>query len=541
MTEKIYKIITSNTKNKIIFILVIALIASIPVFIFPGIKKSDDICFHLSRISAIKDNIKNFQFFKGIYPGYFNDYGYANGLFYPDIFLYIPALLTTIGINIILSYKMFLILINIAAVLAMYITIKRISNNNYATVIGSIIYAFAPYRLVDMHERGALGETLAFIFIPIVVYGIYEILFKNKKKYHILVIGMTGLILSHIVSAYITILLLIIFCILNIKQLFKEKRILYLLLAASITLLLTSYFTIPMLEQMLSQKFYYSNTSNIKEFVLANRTVPIYLLFIGIPNFRRALFKKFWVPSGIGIVFIYIIYKKIKHKEIKDRFINQSVVISTITLLLTTLTPFWKLNITKKLLFMIQFPWRLYMIPTVLLTISGSIILSKTNKINTIRNIFIISMASVISMTVISALPKRITEVKEYDASYSEYLPVEINKEFINRRELITSNNPLEYTIKKEKLNLEITFKQKEKNTEIELPLIYYKGYEAKLENQKLNIYKTNNGLVGIKINDIKEGKIRISYVGTNLQKITKITSLVTLVSLIIIKGRKKI
>ena len=416
----------------------------------------------------------------------------------------------------------------------MYTTIKRISNNNYATILGSIIYAFAPYRLVDMYERGALGETLAFIFIPIVVYGIYEILFKNKKKYHVLVIGMTGLILSHIVSAYITILLLIIFCILNIKQLFKEKRILYLLLATLITLLLTSYFSIPMLEQMLSQKFYYSNTSNIQEFVLSNRTVPIYLLFIGIPNFRRALFKKFWVPSGIGIIFIYIIYKKIKHKEIKNKFINQSVIISIITLLLTTITPFWKLNITKKLLFMIQFPWRLYMIPTVLLTISG-------NKINTIRNIFIISMASVISMTAISILPKRITEVKEYDASYSEYLPVEINKEFINRRELITSNNPLEYTIKKEKLNLEITFKQKEKNTEIELPLIYYKGYEAKLENQKLNMYKTNNGLVGIKINDIKEGKIRISYVGTNLQKITKITSLVTLVSLIIIKGRKKI
>ena len=207
---------------------------------------------------------------------------------------------------------------------------------------------------------------------------------------------MTGLLLSHIVSTYIITIILMIYCILNIKQLLKEKRILYLLLAALITLLLTSYFTIPMLEQMLSQKFYYSNTSNIDEFVLSDRTVPIYLLFIGLPNLRKVLLKKYWVPSGIGIVFIYIIYKKLKHKEIKDKFINQSVMISIITLLLTTIIPFWKLNIIKKILFPVQFPWRLYMIPTILLTISGSIILSKTNKIKTIRNVFIISMASVI-------------------------------------------------------------------------------------------------------------------------------------------------
>ena len=89
-------------------------------------------------------------------------------------------------------------------------------------------------------------------------------------------------------------------------------------------------------------------------------------------------------------------------------------------------------------------------------------------------------------------------------------------------------------------LDAEITFKQKDKNTEIELPLVYYKGYEAKIENKKLETYKTNNGLIGIRINDIEEGKIKISYLGTNIAKITKIISLTTLISFVLITKEVK-
>ncbi len=532
MVNKIYNKIT-NKKQILIFILVLTLLSSIPVFIFPGIKKGDDTYFHLSRICAISDNIKQLQFFKGVYPGYFNGYGYANGLFYPDIFLYIPAILTAIGLNVITSYKILLIIINFFSILSIYISIKGISKNKYASILGSIIYAFASYRLVDMYERAALGETMAFIFVPLIIYGIYEIIFKNKKKFYILAIGMTGLILSHIVSTYIVGIILAIICLINIKKLIKEKRILYLALAAIITLLLTSFFLLPMIEQMLSQTFNYSNTTNISEFELSKRTVPIYLLFVEIPNLTKALFNKYWVPSGIGIIFVYLIYKKIKQKETKETFINQTYIISVVTLLLTTLTPFWNISIIKKLMYPIQFPWRLYLIPTVLLTISGSILISKTTESKRIlKNIFIISMISLISMFIISIIPTRIKEVKEYDASYAEYLPIEVKKDYLKQRKtIITSNNDVNHTFKKNGTNIEITFNQQEDNTYLELPLIYYKGYEAKINEKNLETFKTENGLLGLKLNDIKEGEIYVSYSGTLLAKITKIISLVSLIT----------
>lgn len=529
MADKLYKKIIQNKKNTIIFILILTLLASIPVFIFPGIKKGDDVYFHLSRISAISDNIKNHTLFNGIYSEYFNGYGYANGLFYPDLFLYIPAILKTLGMNIINSYKIFLILINLLSITSIYISIKGISKNKYASILGSIIYAFAPYRLVDMYERAALGETLAFIFIPLIIYGIYEIIYKDKKKFYILTLGMTGLILSHIVSTYIMGIVLFILCLINIKKLLKEKRIIYIILSALITLLLTAYFILPMLEQMKSQTFYYSNTPNITEFQLSKRTVPIYLLFIGLPNLRKAIFNKYWVPSGIGIIFIYLIYKKIKAKKTTD-FINQTYKISIIFLLLTAIKPFWDLNIIKKVLYPIQFPWRLYMVPTLLLTISGSILIAKNKSIKIIKNTFLISMISLISMFVICLIPPRIREIKEYDASYAEYLPKEINREYIKNRNItITSNNEVEHTFTKKGTTIKIDFKQNREDTYLELPLIYYKGYEAYNKKTEIQTFKTENGLLGIKINNLKSGTINVSYKGTKLSKITKITSLMSL------------
>lgn len=541
--NKIYDLINKNKKKTLIFILVLTLLSSIPVFIFPGIKQGDDTYFHLSRILALSKNIKEFNFFQGVYPGYFDNYGYANGLFYPDIFLYIPACLTALGVNLIVSYKLFLILINFFSILSMYICIKGISNNKYPSTLGSIIYAFSSYRLVDMYERAALGETLAFVFLPLVIYGIYEIIFKDKNKFYFLVIGMSGLIFTHIISTYIIGIILTILCLLNIKKILKEKRLKYIIISAIITLLITSYFLIPMLEQMESQTFYYSNTPNIDQFVLAKRTVPIYLLFIEIPNLFNVLFKTYWIPSGIGIIFLYLIYKKYKNKEINDKFINQNYIISIITLLLISFKPFWKLSLIKKIFYPIQFPWRFYIVPTLLLTICGSILISKIkeNKVF-LKNTFIISMISLVSMFIICIIPNRLREIKYYDSSFSEYLPIEVDIDYINNRgNIITFNNNVNHSFTKNGINMKINFDNNNyENTYMELPLVYYKGYTASIDKNNLDLFKTENGLVGVRINNIKNGIINVKYEGTKISKITKYISTISFILFVLYVKRGK-
>ena len=67
-----------------------------------------DIAFHISRIAALADQLSQGIFYSKINYWYGDGIGYAASLGYPDIFLYIPALLVISGIDIKSSYQIFL-------------------------------------------------------------------------------------------------------------------------------------------------------------------------------------------------------------------------------------------------------------------------------------------------------------------------------------------------------------------------------------------------------------------------------------------------
>ena len=75
-------------------------------------------------------------------------------------------------------------------------------------------------------------------------------------------------------------------------------------------------------------------------------------------------------------------------------------------------------------------------------------------------------------------------------------------------------------------------------NTEIELPYIYYLGYdvtvvEANGKKQKIDTYESERGFVQISLSQGISGKIEIKYTGTTIMKISYIVSIVTFVGLI--------
>ena len=89
---------------------------------------------------------------------------------------------------------------------------------------------------------------------------------------------------------------------------------------------------------------------------------------------------------------------------------------------------------------------------------------------------------------------------------------------------------------------LEIVYKDNTKNdTYLELPLLYYKGYVAKTENEDLKIKKGNNGVVRVYLNS-SEGKIDVYYGITNIRKIGFICSIASLLVFVILcnRGRNK-
>lgn len=520
----------SKKKNIVLFLLVIAIISSITLFLIPNMSRGHDLAFHLSRISAIKDNLKLGIMGGYIYPNYLGGYGYGNGLFYPDLFLYIPAFFSYLGLSVITSYKLFLLLISFCSVGAMYICVKEISKNKKSALISSFIYGFASYHLIDMFTRAALGETLAFVFAPIIIYGMYEIIYGDYKKFYILTIGMSGLILSHLISTYLIGIVLVIMCLVNIKKLFKEKkRILYLVLAALATVCLTAYFIFPMLEQMLSGKFIFNNLDETSK--LLERSLPIWSIFI---EFPYHVLRKLWIPTGIGIGFIVLIYYYFKNFKNYDKFTHFCFITAMILLICATNIFPW--NLFQNILSPIQFPWRFYFISVLLLSVGSGLMLSKSTKdINKrARVLFILFLIPVITIITVNFFEKNIKEVGDYEISFGEYMPLSADKNYIlERKDVITTTYPLEHSFTRNGLELTINYNNNQGNNSLELPLLYYKGYKAISNDKELNVYQTNNGLVGVDIND-EEGTIYVYYGGTKIQKLSKIVSIITMIVFVI-------
>lgn len=529
--------IVRNKKNVIVFLIMITLISSFTLFIIPNMSRGHDLAFHLSRISAIKDNLRSGIIGGLIYPNYLGGYGYGNPLFYSDFFLYIPAFLSYLGLNVITSYKIFLLIVSFVSVLSMYVCVKGISNNKKSAIISAIIYGFSSYRLIDMFTRAALGETLAFAFAPLVIYGIYEIIYGNPKKYYILIIGMSGLILSHLISTYLIGILLVILCLVNIKRFMQEKnRIGYLGLAALITFLLTSFYLLPMLEQMLSGEFVFNNLNETSK--LLDRSLPIWSIFIEFPNH---ILRELWIPTGLGLGFLVVIYYFIKNYKTSSRFVKICFILSIILLLCSTNLFPW--NLFQGVLSPIQFPWRLYFIIVLLLSIGGGLLFNeiKLDFYKIFNKIFLIFLIPVLVVGILNFCEPNIKEVGAYEISFGEYMPIEANKDYIlNRGDVITSTIPLEHTFKRDGLKLEIDFSNNEGFNSLELPLIYYKGYQAIINGEVTNTYKTSNGLVGIDIDNIESGEIYIYYRGTTLQMGSRLISFVTLMILLLVMSIKK-
>ena len=171
-----------------------------------------DLRFHIARIAGVRDGIRTAvkagigagQFPLRIQPGWTMGYGYGVSIFYGDIFLYFPAVLTFFKISLTTAYKVYVIAVNIGTVLIAYFCFKQISKSKYIAVASSVIYTLSMYRICNLYIRAAAGEYTAMVFYPLVVLGIWKILRRGRDEkengWIILTLGMSGIIHTHVLS-----------------------------------------------------------------------------------------------------------------------------------------------------------------------------------------------------------------------------------------------------------------------------------------------------------------------------------------------------
>ena len=246
--------VSRERKLTLLILAGLCLYASTPLFI-QSFKQTDDICYHLLRIEGIKDGMLDGQFPVVIYPEALSGNGYLNSM-YPYLFLYIPAFLRLFGVSLALSYKFLIVLANVATVALTWKAFRLMAASRYACLLGTALYILLPYRFTNIYARGALGETLAMTFLPIVIAGFYLVLVGNHKKWPWLVLGFTGLVESHVLSTAYMALIFAVCCLFFIRVLLREKRWLSLLKAAGLTAVLNLWFLVPFLYFYLKENLY---------------------------------------------------------------------------------------------------------------------------------------------------------------------------------------------------------------------------------------------------------------------------------------------
>lgn len=230
--------------NSAILLLLLIIIPALPL-LTGGFPITHDGMAHLLRIAHLKRSIAEGQ----LLPGWlgFLDFTYGSPVLLYNWLLpyYLVLLITALGISVLTAMKTIYVLSLIASATFFYLFVKAYVSDNSAK-IGALIYVWSPYYFYNIYERGALGEAVALTFAPFIFYC-----FKRSEKqwslsaFWLCLIGLCLIILSHQAIAFLTILLLFGWELIQAQITHSIIQLKYLVMILISALLITSWFWIP--------------------------------------------------------------------------------------------------------------------------------------------------------------------------------------------------------------------------------------------------------------------------------------------------------
>lgn len=485
-------------------ILGVALLATSPMF-STYLYNGDDLCYHLARIEGVKDGILDGQVPVIIMPDALKGNGYLNAM-YPYLFIYIGAFLRICRVSLALSYKVIIFLANLGSAVCAYYAFKSMSKSRRTVILAVVLYTLMPYRFTNIFSRGDLGETLALTFWPLVVAGIYHVLLGERDKWHYLVIGFSGVLQSHILSAVFVTGFCVIAALVFIGNVWKEKRYIEIGKAAGVTILLNLWFIIPFL--------YYYFTENLGTDIL--RWSSYFEQSINPSNMTQtiSLYNKQYFSLGLsllGCVGIAVIYLVCDRKGKRTRMNSYLLFLFVLGCILTYMTTgyFPSMEICKNAFFnsimtMLQFPWRFLGPACTCFLFAGAIWLSDSEILKPYKNQIFALLIGLNLLTVLT-IPTDNTHMPYDNASATAskghdskmaanigiFYPHEWRLDGIEDEKLTTSviASNLNYVnisyYSKEGTKIKTVYTSNRDGDYIEFPVLNYAGYRAYDENGK--------------------------------------------------------
>ena len=627
---------------------------------YKGLPIGDDIYYHLPNILDKYNAVLNGHSISGISGNLADGIGYGAGLFYSPLshltVVIIGLIIGTFGTSIISAYKITIVASVFLSGVFMYRFAMHFTKEKIiASLLAASCYVLYPYRLFDFFCRGAFAEAFAFIFIPLFLMGLYDIV--NMDEVNIIsflevILGGALLYLSHNLTSVFVFIVGFIYLVMNIHRiipLFKKKH--FIRNTAVSIALLAGLASIPIVSQLqlISSELYnisdrdrmwtsyesvishlgtewgssgFFNESFISKYNISGSSIytgalifiiscAVYIVCMKLLADFKAL--RYWdllisaIPQIIIVVlvrpqrevyFAILIFLALyvfqycakaeneeEHKIYKSSLFYLALGTITVSLIAMEMKELWK-N-APELLLNIQFPWRLWSLVQVSLSILVGLFASYYASRKNVTYLLIIFI-SLLTVTSQHSIEKRLQYendreaawIESVDNSYldnnsalghnKEYCPQVFfdsnyktqygNSLYYQVKNVINGYKTEDYAIKPIFLTGEgvITVNsafapkyQMEINAytdgKVQMPLIYYSGYKITLENketgEKINLRGENtDGLISFGI--LKgEYTVKTEYVGTSLYQLAKLCftfSLIAVVSVLAYEIMKK-
>lgn len=571
----------------VILIFIVSLLLSHPLF-HNGYFLSDEHATIILRTMDFEAAVQSGQFPVKILPNFANGFGYGWHIFYPPLSYQATWSIYKLGFSYVNSAKLVNFLSLFLSGFTMFFFVKRVFKNNLTALFSAILYISGLYRKLDMFSRNAYSESFAFIFIPLAFYGLYKIMHEDHKEIGMLSLAVAGLALTHNITAFYTCFFLAIVVLLNINIFIKAPmKIVSIAVAALICILISSYYTLPLLEHLLFEEYGVNMTNVMIAYQRGPYNHAVYpSQFLGlISSYGKTLAAELRYIAPYALLCIVISLAVVIIKRVKDRLII-SLLIAGLVSVFMTLTIFPWRSVPRILLF-VQFPWRLFLfstfffsivIPTafdniktarvknslMVLFVLFSIIMNmylfnpKSYCIIEDSNAEFIGHRKSFNMTYFiedSNYVKYVNSANLYDA-FGEYLPMKIlhgsplymtvrRFEDIETRDntvIPLSGDVRIYEYKKSGSNLDFYLRTGMGDSLLELPFIYYRGYQALLYRDKsakdsrgyqvlqyrdksakpehIDVIEGPKGFASIVVKPNTVGKVTVSYEGTFITKL---------------------
>lgn len=496
---------------------------------------ADDLCYHLARLEGLKDGILDGQVIPvNILPEGLQNNGYMNAM-YPYLFLYIGAFLRICRVSLAFSYKTLVFLANVGSAVCAYVAVKSMVKSRRSVYLAVVLYTLMPYRFTNILSRGDLGETLALVFWPMVIAGLYHIVMGERKKWYYLVIGFTGALQSHILSVVYVAAVCVITVLLYCVRIWKERRYLEVFKAAGLTVLLNAWYVVPFL-------YYYFNEELDKEVL---RWSGYYEQSINLSNMTQSisLYNKQYFSLGlallgcVGIGVVYLLCEKRGRVSETDGFILYLLTLGGIFVFLTTgyfpSRALMSNGLFYNIATMLQFPWRFLGPASACFLFVGAFCLAKSEFLKPYRNVAAAMLVG-LNLLIIVTVPTDNNHVPYQDAQsvaskgHETKLVTSVGLFYPHEWRLLgATDDKLTASVvlsdfsevsvhdfKKEGTKAAVSYTARSKDAFIELPLQNYLGYRAQDElGQPVKIEQGEGGRMRFFVNgDGAEHRIYVRY-----------------------------